>query len=137
MGRYLAVGQQNIYSPFDFFHYTEGAPNPVRIWSGTTPGFFSITGKQNDAPGHFNSSDPNADFGDWGKDVGPDAFDAVSNAGLNPVSEAALRVMDVLGYTRTGTTTLPPPSGFSPTTAATEVTKQCLMRHRARPSSVA
>src|SRR5262249_45462333 len=43
MGRFLLVGNNNAYYPFDFFHYQAPATHD---WSGATKGFFSIDNGQ-------------------------------------------------------------------------------------------
>jgi FG-GAP-like repeat len=109
LGRALLVGGTlgNVspsYEPLDLFHFSSSGQ---RTFSGTTPGYFSPDGGATNLD-NFNTN-PNGDFGDWASSAGNDSFLAFSPSGVaNPVSNADLREMNVLGYD----IPLPPPAGF-------------------------
>jgi len=99
MGRMLFVGNSgptsNSYSVMDLFHYS--GPGG-RDFVGTQAGYFSPDGGNTNLD-NFNTN-PNGDFGDWAGSAGNDSFLAFSPSGVvNAVTQADLRVMDVLGYT--------------------------------------
>jgi hypothetical protein len=113
LGRALLVGGtvttdtgnvNNSWEPLDLFHYSS---NGVRDFSGTTRGYFSPDGGATNVD-NFNTN-PSGDFGDWASSAGNDAFLAFSPSGVgNPVTNADLREMNVLGYDEPP----PPPTGF-------------------------
>jgi hypothetical protein len=98
MGRVLGAGAtvfglSNSYTPLDAFHYESPAVLPLR------GGYFSIDGGATNLD-NFNKT-LSGDAGDWAASAGNDSFLATSNPGvLNPVTETDLRLMDVIGYTR-------------------------------------
>jgi hypothetical protein len=110
LGRSLLVGGSigsvgNSFDIEDLFHYATS--NHARTFSGTTPGYFSPDGGITNLD-DFNTN-PNGDFGDWAASAGHDAFLAFSPSGVaNLVTDADLRVMNVLGYDEPP----PPPKGF-------------------------
>ena len=101
MGRQLMVGETfngrpNSLEPMDLFHYS--APG-VRTFSGTQAGYFSPDGGSTILD-NFNTN-PSGDFGDWAASAGNDAFNAFGNPGvIANITEADLRVMDVIGWYR-------------------------------------
>jgi len=103
MGRSLLVGgtigsTANSYELLDLFHYSAAG---TRDFVGTRPGYFSFNGGVTNMAS-FNTN-PSGDFGDWASSVGPDSFLAFSNSGvINPVSQADIREMDVLGWNPAG-----------------------------------
>jgi hypothetical protein len=112
MGRALLVGDNvggttNSYLPLDLFHYVSAG---VHLFSGTSPGYFSIdNGLTNLA--NFNTN-PAGDAGDWSNNVGADAFLAFSNPGvINAITDADLRVLDVIGFDRVLAGAPPPLNG--------------------------
>ncbi|HBK06647.1 MAG TPA: hypothetical protein DDZ81_12390 [Acetobacteraceae bacterium] len=109
MGRLLLTGNTlgtttNYYDPLDLFHYS--APG-VRDFSASTPGYFSINSGTTSLQ-TFNTQS-GGDAGDWaGATV--DAANAFATAGVvEPVSNADLTAMDVIGWNRVSTT----PTGVS------------------------
>jgi hypothetical protein len=98
MGRTLRVGEivsgLPSYTPLDAFHYA--SPGVLAQVPG---GYFSLDGGVT-VLDNFNTQ-PGGDFGDWSAAAGHDSFLAFANPSvLNPVTETDLRLMDVIGYTR-------------------------------------
>jgi len=111
MGRMLFTGSNivgtNAYDFLDLFHYSG---QNTRDFSGTTPGYFSINGGTTNLD-NFNTN-PGGDFGDWASSAGHDSFLAFSPSGvLNAISEADLKLLDALGYERSGGATGTPSPG--------------------------
>jgi hypothetical protein len=110
LGRNLFVGNQdgagigpNSYTPLDLFHYSS---NGTRDFLGTTAGYFSFDGGATDV-NNFNTN-PNGDFGDWASSAGNDAFLAFSGSGhANPVTQADINELNVLGYDAVSTVAAP------------------------------
>src|SRR5262249_13673796 len=98
MGRVLGggatvFGLSNSYTPLDAFHYESPAVLPLR------GGYFSVDGAATNLD-NFNNA-LFGDAGDWAASAGNDSFLAFSNPSvLNPVTETDLRLLDVIGYTR-------------------------------------
>jgi hypothetical protein len=96
MGRMLFVGGSKEYTAFDLFHFADS--DNTHIYSGTTPGYFSIDGG---ATLHEFNTNPSGDFGDWASGATADSFDAAGGAGsLAPVTEIDLEAMDAIGWNR-------------------------------------
>jgi len=94
MGRISLLDMSNSYSDLDLFRYS--APGVLSL-VGTNTGYVSANGG-NSSLASFNSN-PSGDFGDWASSAGNDAYDAFSNSGVvNPVTQADLAVMNILGY---------------------------------------
>jgi hypothetical protein len=98
MGRQMMSGQPfagtTAYEPLDLFHYSSAGQ---RIFSGTTPGYFSIDGGQTNLDS-FNTNS-NGDFADWAASAGNDAFLAFSPSGVvNAITATDLKEMDILGW---------------------------------------
>jgi hypothetical protein len=109
MGRILLTGNTlgtttNYYDPLDLFHYS--APG-TRDFSASTPGYFSINSGTTSLQ-TFNIQS-GGDAGDWaGATI--DAANAFAAAGVvEPVSNADLTAMDVIGWNRVSTA----PTGVS------------------------
>jgi hypothetical protein len=108
MGRQLMTGENfgghaNSLEPMDLFHYSSAG---VRSFVGTQAGYFSADGGTTNLD-NFNIN-PGGDFGDWAASAGNDAFLAFGKSGVtNAVSDADLRVMDVLGWDRVTAATPP------------------------------
>ena len=109
MGRILLTGNTlgtttNYYDPLDLFHYS--APG-IRDFSASTPGYFSIDSGTTSLQ-TFNTQS-GGDAGDWaGATI--DAANAFATAGVvEPVSNADLTAMDVIGWNRVSTA----PTGVS------------------------
>jgi hypothetical protein len=116
MGRQLMTGETfgghtNSLEPMDLFHYSSAG---ARSFVGTQAGYFSADGGTTNLD-NFNIN-PGGDFGDWAASAGNDAFLAFGKSGvINAVSDADLRVMDVLGWDRVTAATPPsPPAPASP-----------------------
>jgi hypothetical protein len=97
MGRQTMDGQSfsgtTAYEPLDLFHYS--APG-VQIFSGTTPGYFSVNGGTTNLA-NFNTNS-GGDFGDWAG-TSTDAMNAFGTPGvIEPVTAADITAMDVLGW---------------------------------------
>lgn len=100
MGRQLMVGASfgggPAYEPMDLFHFS--APG-VRTFVGTQAGYFSLDNGVTNLD-NFNTS-ASGDFGDWASSAGHDSFRAFTSAGMvNAVTDADMRVMDVIGWDR-------------------------------------
>jgi hypothetical protein len=94
MGRVSLLDMSNSYSDLDLFRYS--GPGALSL-VGTNSGYISANGG-NTSINYFNSN-PSGDFGDWAGSAGNDAYDAFSNSGvINPVTQADLAVMNILGY---------------------------------------
>ena len=109
MGRILLTGNTlgtttNYYDPLDLFHFS--APG-TRDFSASTPGYFSIDSGTTSLQ-TFNTQS-GGDAGDWaGATI--DAANAFATAGVvEPVSNADLTAMDVIGWNRLSTV----PTGVS------------------------
>jgi len=125
MGRQLMVGETfgghaNGLEPMDLFHYSALG---VRTFSGAQAGYFSADGGATNLDS-FNTN-AGGDFGDWAASAGNDAFLAFGKSGvIDAVTEADLKVMDVLGWDRVVTSPTPPatpPSTPAPTPPTTPV----------------
>jgi serralysin len=82
----------------DLFHYA--APG-VRTFVGTQAGYFSPDSGNTNLD-NFNTSTA-GDFGDWAASAGNDSFLAFGNSGgIAAITTADLRVMDVIGWDRSG-----------------------------------
>src|SRR5436190_6128458 len=110
MGRQLMVGENfaghaNSLEPMDLFHYSAAG---VRTFLGPQAGYFSADGGITNLD-NFNTNS-SGDFGDWAASAGSDAFLAFGKPGaIEAITDADLRVMDVLGWDRvTAISTTPP-----------------------------
>jgi hypothetical protein len=111
MGRISMLNSSSSYSDLDLFRYSSPG---VRTFVGTQTGYFSANGGTTNL-NYFNSN-PNGDFGDWATSAGNDSYDAFSNSGVvNPVTQADLTVMNVLGYNPASTGTGPTVSSITAT----------------------
>ena len=105
MGRISLLDMSNSYSDLDLFRYS--APGVLSL-VGTNTSYISANGG-NTSLAYFNSN-PGGDFGDWGSSAGNDAYDAFSNSGVvNPVTQADLTAMNILGYDPASQTSQSPP----------------------------
>jgi hypothetical protein len=96
------------YSIVDLFTFS--ASNVHRYTSG---GYFSVDNGATNL-GAWNTVG-GGDTGDWASSVSNDACDAFSNSGvINVFSVNDLKLMDVIGYDPTGTTSPPPPTPPTP-----------------------
>lgn len=102
MGRLFGSGS---FMPFELFHYS--SPGQLNA-SGNTAGYFSIDGGSTNLK-NFNTN-ASGDFESWNNSAGADAFRAFAPSGtvLN-ISEADLKLMDVIGYNRVTASPPPPP----------------------------
>ena len=99
------LDMSNGYSDLDLFRYS--APGVLSL-VGTNTSYISANGG-NTSLAYFNSN-PGGDFGDWGSSAGNDAYDAFSNSGVvNPVTQADLTAMNILGYDPASQTSQSPP----------------------------
>ena len=106
MGRISMLDSSNSYSDLDLFRYS--APG-VLSFVGTTSAYFSGDGGNTNL-NYFNSN-PSGDFGDWASSAGNNSYDAFSNSGVvNPVTQADITVMNILGYDLTSQTSSPVPT---------------------------
>ncbi len=111
MGRTLLTGTTALnglpaYDALDLFHYS--APG-VHTFSGTTnSSYFSINGGSTSL-NTFNNASNGGDAGDWaGATI--DAYNAFGYPGVvEPISQADLTAMDVIGWNAASSTSPPPP----------------------------
>jgi hypothetical protein len=109
MGRILLVGTTNLngtpaYDALDLFHFSSSG---VHDFSGSTPGYFSI----NNGATSLNTFNTNAsgDAGDWKGDT-IDAFNAFGKPSVaEPISQADLTALDVIGWNAASSSSPPPP----------------------------
>jgi hypothetical protein len=113
MGRIGSMGTYdgtNVYTADDLFRWSASG---VRDFT-PGPGFFSVDGKAMSLP--YNDPTNGGDASDWNASVVADAFGPGFSGKQAQVSATDLQVMDVLGYTLTGSP-LPPPLLASTTPA--------------------
>jgi len=108
MGRMLLVGASiggtTAYDPLDLFHFSSSG---VHDFSGSTPGYFSV----NNGATSLNTFNTvaGADPGDWKGDT-TDAFNAFGSPSVaEPISQADLTALDVIGWNATSSGSPPPP----------------------------
>ncbi len=116
LGRSLGVGERIVnkaptWFVTDLFHYSDvGVPDFSR------GGYASPDGGVTNL-GDFNQQAA-GDAGDWDRSLGNGAFLAFSPSGaVNDVTEMDLRLLDILGFKRTGEPTQAPPQSEAQTTS--------------------
>lgn len=106
MGRIGGLGvQNNLWAPMDLFRYSSSGQRDYSGGRDRLASYFSVDGthlltqfhNSLSASGVYDKSD----FGDWDKTVG-DAFGPGGPGSPGVVTDTDLRVMDILGWTPTG-----------------------------------
>jgi oxalate decarboxylase/phosphoglucose isomerase-like protein (cupin superfamily) len=111
LGRIAGLSPFNGYTIMDLFRYSA---NGTRIMtaSSRSRAYFSVDNGKTDL-GDWNIIS-GGDRGDWAANMAPDALLAFSSSGvLNGFSQADQRLMDVLGFTLSGSSSTPPPVTYS------------------------
>jgi hypothetical protein len=116
-------GGKPVYESLDLFRYSSAGAHQLSPGAG----YFSVDGHTMLTP--FNNPSNGGDAGDWASSVVGDSFGDASPDTVGQVTATDQRVLDVLGYTLSGSTSTPPqtttPSGptegaiaSTPTTAS-------------------
>jgi filamentous hemagglutinin family protein len=105
-------GGKAVYAPLDLFRYSSAGAHQLSAGAGS----FSVDGTTMLTP--FNNPSNGGDAGDWASSVVGDSFGDASPDTVGQVTATDQRVLDVLGYTLSGSTTAPTPAP-TPTTGST------------------